>query len=60
MSKRFTKGQMTMSLRGDTCRSIAADFGISESLPREIAKGRTWPDALAAAKLILLSENHDG
>jgi hypothetical protein len=37
-------------LRGETCRSIAAEFGISESLPREIVKGRTWPDALAKAK----------
>lgn len=37
-------------LRGESCRSIAARFGISESLPREIAKGRTWPDALAIAK----------
>lgn len=37
-------------LRGDPCRAIAERFGISESLPREIVKGRTWPDALAEAK----------
>ncbi len=35
---------------GELCRSIAKKYGISESLPREIAKGRTWPDALAEAK----------
>lgn len=40
-------------LRGETCRSIAERFGTSESLPREIVKGRTWPDALAAAKEIV-------
>ena len=40
-------------LRGESCRSIAERFGISESLPREIVKGRTWPDALAAAKEIV-------
>jgi hypothetical protein len=37
-------------LNGETCRSIAERFGISESLPREIVKGRTWPDALAKAR----------
>lgn len=40
-------------LRGVPCRVLAEEYGISESLPREIAKGRTWPDALAAAKEIL-------
>ncbi len=40
-------------LNGETCKSIAARFGISESLPREIVKGRTWPDALAKAKEIV-------
>jgi hypothetical protein len=40
-------------LRGESCKSIAADFGISESLPREIAAGRTWRDALAAAQKII-------
>ena len=29
---------------------IAARFGVSESLPKEIAKGRAWPDALAEAR----------
>lgn len=43
-------------LRGETCASIAGDFGISESLPREIVKGRTWPDALAAAKEIVAND----
>ncbi len=37
-------------LSGDPCKKIAQDFGISESLPREIVKGRCWPDALSAAK----------
>ena len=40
-------------LDGETCKSIARDFGISESLPREIVKGRTWPDALAQATRII-------
>lgn len=40
-------------LRGEPCRAIAERFGISEALPREIVKGRTWPDALAAAKEIV-------
>lgn len=37
-------------LSGESARKIAADFGTSESLPREIAKGRSWQDALAQAK----------
>lgn len=37
-------------LQGRTYRDIAEQYGISESLPREIIAGRTWPDALAAAK----------
>lgn len=40
-------------LSGESCASIAARYGISESLPREIASGRTWKDALAAAKEIV-------
>ncbi len=40
-------------LSGVPCQAIAAAFGISESLPREIVKGRTWPDALAKAKEML-------
>jgi hypothetical protein len=45
-------------LSGERCKSIAADFGISESLPREIVAGRTWPDALAAAQKIIEAQ-HD-
>jgi hypothetical protein len=37
-------------LGGEACASIAARFGISESLPREIVRGATWKDALAEAK----------
>lgn len=37
-------------LRGERAKAVALDYGISESLPREILKGRTWRDALAAAK----------
>ncbi|WP_431861476.1 hypothetical protein [Azospirillum sp.] len=44
-------------LRGVRCSLIAAEFGISESLPREIAKGRCWPDALQAAKKIMEAEH---
>lgn len=40
-------------LRGESCKLIAADFCISESLPREIVSGRTWRDALAIAKAIV-------
>ena len=40
-------------LRGEPCRSIAERHGISEGMPREIVKGRVWPDALAAAKEII-------
>jgi len=36
-------------LRGATCPELSAAYGISESLPREIVKGRTWPDACAEA-----------
>lgn len=36
-------------LRGESCPSIAKRYGISESLPREIVKGRSWPDASKAA-----------
>lgn len=43
-------------LQGESCPSIAMRYGISESLPREIVKGRTWRDALARAKEIL---HHD-
>ena len=36
-------------LGGETCPSIARRFGISESLPREIVKGRSWPGVLDEA-----------
>ena len=39
-------------LGGESCKSIAARFGISESLPREIVRGATWKDALALAREI--------
>lgn len=44
-------------LRGEQCKALAAEFGCSESLPREIVKGRTLPDALARAKQILEATN---
>lgn len=37
-------------LCGHRAKDVAADLGVSESLPREIAKGRCWPDALVRAK----------
>jgi len=40
-------------LSGETAASVSKRYGISESLPREIVKGRTWPDALAAAQAII-------
>jgi hypothetical protein len=46
-----------MRLRGEECKVIATRFGISESLPREIVKGRCWPDALEAAKKIVGARN---
>lgn len=39
----------TRLLAGETAKSVAVRFGCSESLPREILKGRTWRDASAAA-----------
>jgi hypothetical protein len=39
-------------LGGESCPSIAKRYGISESLPREIVKGRTWKDANEAARKI--------
>lgn len=45
-------------LRGETCKSIAERFECSESLPREIVKGRTWPDAAALARSIVLGKYH--
>jgi len=40
-----------LRLRGVACKKIAKRYGISESLPREIAKGRAWKDALAIAQI---------
>lgn len=37
--------------QGFTYRAIAAKYGISESLPKEIVNGRSWAEALDAAKL---------
>lgn len=37
-------------LAGARAADIAREFGVSESLPREIHKGRTWRDAHAAAR----------
>ena len=45
-------------LNGEPCKSIAARFGISESLPREIVKGRTWKDAGAKAAEIFMEKQH--
>lgn len=39
----------TLRLEGASCKDIAAKYGISESLPREIVAGRTWKDASAEA-----------
>lgn len=44
-------------LKGTSCREIASKYGISESLPREIVKGRCWPDALEAARKIMEGDN---
>ncbi len=38
-------------LVGETAAALAREFGCSESLPREILKGRTWRDASAAAHI---------
>ena len=37
-------------LAGERAKDLAAEYEISESLPREIHKGRTWRDAYAAAR----------
>lgn len=46
-----------MRLQGIECATIAAKYNISDSLPREIVKGRCWPDALAAAQQIVEANN---
>lgn len=38
--------------RGESAKALSIEFEISESLPREIHKGRTWKDAYEAAKRI--------
>ncbi|ELR5271163.1 hypothetical protein VPZ69_003537 [Providencia rettgeri] len=40
-------------LSGCKAKDVAIEFGLSESLPREIVKGRCWKDALTAAKITL-------
>lgn len=37
-------------LAGESPSALAREYGISESLPREIHKGRTWKDAYEAAR----------
>lgn len=39
-------------LRGQSCASLALEYGISESLPREIVNGRSWVDASEFARRI--------
>lgn len=41
-----------MMLGGSTAKAAAARFGCSESLPREVLKGRSWKDASRAAHAI--------
>jgi len=45
-------------LGGETCKSIAARYGFSESLPREIVKRRTWTDASDLAHKIYEEMQH--
>ena len=37
-------------MAGESAKTLALEYGISESLPREIHKGRTWKDAHDAAR----------
>lgn len=37
-------------LAGERAKDLAAEYGISESLPREIHRGRTWKDAYRDAR----------
>lgn len=46
-----------MRLRGVSCREIARRYSCSESLPREIVKGRTWQDAAAEARNLFARES---
>lgn len=49
MTFETAKAACLMMLSGRTARAVAEEFGCSESLPREILKGRSWPDASAEA-----------
>lgn len=44
-------------LLGAPYKELAAEYGCSESLPREIVKGRTWKDAGATARRIVEALN---
>lgn len=44
-------------LSGEHCQSIASRFGCSASLPREIFKGRAWPDVMPVAMSIMEKAN---
>jgi len=44
-------------LSGETAKALSIEFKCSESLPREIAKGRTWKDAHKVA-LSQMGGNH--
>lgn len=46
-------GVAILRIVGVSCKDIAAMFGISESLPREIVKRRTWPDACETAERLV-------
>ncbi|WP_198527039.1 hypothetical protein [Sphingomonas sp. Ant20] len=43
-------------LNGASAKSVSSQYGTSESLPREIRAGRTWKDALARAKEIVVEQ----
>lgn len=40
----------TARLQGESGRSLAVKYGVSESTPTSIMSGRSWPDALEEAK----------
>lgn len=44
-------------MRGESCRSLAVRFGISESLPYKIMQGHAWKDAVSEARRILEASN---
>jgi hypothetical protein len=47
-------------MRGETAKALSEEYGCSESLPREVAKGRTWKDAHAKALAIYHQETANG